>query len=470
MFRSTLSLLAALILLIGISTTAQAEVSGSFNTYFIMFPDGTQTDAVEFFFDIQSYLEVYITLSGLTLGFDTGFGPTGVEFAIINFDTFIGALQLDAKLIFAEPFGCTLFADPVGNEPDANVVGQCPGPFVVPLGDGNGDGVLDREVGFVAQRLETEINIAGITLNNLAIFEDVDFPDIQGRNPVTGATNDHEHDHFNGTVLYDLSGFDGIVDNQTPTFGFGDVISISGQTVSGITVSGSTALCSNPMLTLYIKKRNFPTEVNKACTSQFGNNAAPLEGGAKTPLVFEKETLSVEGVQLGGILLNFNTIFLPLNPIATVIDASFNLFNLADVTAQLSSDNITSLSLDQIVITISSPNLVISLVDLGGDLTIDATRVVFNVIIPNFDLTFVLQSDTSGLTFAEFSAGSSFGGINFHTTTTFRPKGGPVGQLTWDQTSFGIHHQAGPFNFGGWFKFSTMTGLEYIKFKVGVDF
>jgi len=449
MSRKVLSALMAFTLILGFAVVTKGDVTGSFDLHIQMIAMGTQTEAVQFFFDIQANLQVNVTLSGLTIGADIGFGTTGIEFAIINLNTSLGALQVNDQFVFAEPFGCTLYTGgAVSNSAAGGPSGQCLGQYVVALGDGDGDGVVDGEVGFVKKRIGLELNIAGITLNNLAIFEDVDFPDIQGGSA-------HEHDHFDGTLAYDLSGVNSLVDDQTPTFGFGDVISVSGQTVSGITVTGLTAFCANGRN--YIKKRNFQWEVNKACSAGFGNGSTPLEGGAKTPLLFEREDLSIEGIELGGIVLDISTTFLPLQPISSVINASFTLLDLADITATLTSDNITNLAFSSLSLAVSSGNLSVALVDTDGDLQFDGTSSSLSLVLnPNqnpADLTISLNSDSTGLTNASFALGISRGILSLDTTTNFAGDGS--GNLEWTGTSFALS-----VDYGNGFALTALTGFS----------
>lgn len=466
MSRKILSVLFMFTLLFGYAQIAHADVTGSFELDITLIPEGAQTEAVKFDIDFQANLVINITLSGITFGADLGFGVTGVEFAVLSLTTNLGALAVFDQFVFAEPFACALFTG--GPVSDLNtitggggLVGQCPGQQVVPIGDGDGNGVIDRAVGFVKKRINLELNIAGITLTNLALFEDVDFPDIQG-----GA--DHEHDHFDGTLGYDLSGVNTNVDDQTPTFGFGDVISISGQTVSGITVTGATAFCASG--TNYIKKRSFPWEVNEACTSAFGNGTTPLEGGAKTPILFEEEVLWVEGIELGGVTLDVHTTFVPLKPINATIIASTNILDLADVTATFTSMNITNLSLNSIVATVASGNLSIVIVDLGGDLTLDLTTAVLSVVLnPNqnpADFVVSITTGNTGLSSAAFSLGISRATIDLDSTTTFSGNG----SLSWSSTSFSIDvNGGGGITFGANFTY-TPTGMGPTALEFGITF
>src|SRR5574337_1713402 len=442
MSRSVLSVLLAFLLFSGIAAVSKADVTGSFDIHITLNPERNQTEAVKFFIDFQSNLVVNVTLSGLTFGADLGFGVTGLEFAILSLTTNLGALAVNDDFVFATPVGCSSFP----------ASGQCAGANVGPIGD----------VGFVKKRIELELNIAGITLTNLALFEDVDFPDIQGG-------SNHEHDHFDVTDFYAVGAVNNTVDDQTPTFGFGDVISLSGQTVSGITVSGSTSICASG--NNYIKKRHWQYEVNKACTAQFGMNTTALEGGAKTPLLFEEETLDIAGVEIGGVTVDISTLFIPLGPVSSDITASFSVLDLADVTVSLSSDNITNLSLNSIVVSVTSGNLSLTLIDVNGDLTVDETDAALSVVLnPNqnpADLTVVIVTESgAGVMFASFSLGISRGVLNLDTTTTFAG----TGTLAWVGTTFDLSVDGGGgISFGASFEY-TPGGMGETSITLGVVF
>jgi len=457
MSRRILSALLALLMVVGFTAMTKADVTGSFDIHIALNPEGNQTEAVKFFIDFQSNLQVNVTLSGLTFSADLGFGTTGVEFAILGLTTNLGALAIHDDFVFAPPFGCANFP----------AAGQCAGIDTFPIGDGDGDGVVDNAVGFVKKRIEMELNIAGITLTNLALFEDVDFPDIQGG-------GGHEHDHFGPGSTYNVGQNDAIVDNQTPTYGFGDVITLSGQTVSGITVTGSTTICASGRN--YIKKRSWPYEVNKACTSGLGfvdPEFGPIEDGAKTPLLFEEETLSVEGVVVGSVTLDVYTAWHPNddNGFLTDIIASFSLLDLADVVVTMSSDNITSLSLSKIVVAVSSGNLSLTLTDTGGNLSIDKTVAVLSVVLnPNqnpADLTVAITAVAgTGVTLAAFSLGISRGALSLDTTTVFAG----AGTLDWVGTSFSLSVDTGSgISFGAEFEY-TPAGMGETTIELGVTF
>lgn len=474
MSRRILSALLALILVATFATVAKADVTGSFEIDITLTPEGSQTEAVKFDIDFQSNLVINILLSGLTFGADIGFGVTGVEFAVLSLRTSLGALSVDDEFVFAAPFGCADWPE------DA----VCSGANVIPVGDEDGDGVVDNGVGFVKKRINLQLTIAGISLENLAIFEDVDFPDID--NDDDGG---HEHDHFgplaaagsDGPIVgptYNTSDTNSTVNDATPTFGFGDVITISGETVSGISVTGSTAICAGGTNT--IKKKSWQYEVNSACTASFGgalgavsdDEDIAIEGGAKTPLLFESETLTLSNIEVGGITFAFTTVFKPGEPLEAEGTASFNVLGLADIVVSFSSSNITNLTLSEIVATIISDKITIVLTDTDGDLTVDTTEATLVVTLnPNQNEATLTASITTekdtGVTDASFALSISRTILTLSTTSSFA---GDSGELAWDETSFSMSVDGGA---GISFSFNTSytpTGMGATSIKLTVGF
>lgn len=455
-----------LIFILSISSISKADVTGSFNLNIDLIPVGTQTEAVKFYIDFQSNLVTNITLSGMTLGADIGFGVTGLEFAILTLFVDFGAMVFEDQFVFAPPFGCGLVGPGLSNsngalvDEDDDLTSECPGNEVFRVGDGNADGLVDNAVGFVKKRIELEMNIAGLVLHNLAIFEDVDFPDISG-------FSSHEHDHIGpgggatNPSLYFVGRVNNTVNDQTPTFGFGDVITISGETVSGIMVTGTTAICASGISS--IKKKVWEYEVNEACTTQFTQ-------GNVTPLMFDRETLSLENITFAGVTVNINTIFLPLKPISATITASFSAFGFADVTVSLSTDDITSISIGTIVTSILSENISLTLIDVFGDLKIDAATAVFFTVLnaaqSPASLVGTITLGTQGITSASVSLGVNRGPLSLNTATSFTGSG----SLSWSATSFrlSIVTNAG-IVLGVRLRFSP-SGIADTNFTLGVVF
>jgi len=436
MSRRILSAFLALVLVAGFAFVSKADVTGSFDIDIALDPQTNAFEAVVFDIDLQANLQVNVTLSGLTFGADLGFGTTGVEFAVLSLTTNLGALSVFDQFVFAPPFGCDSF-------PSTN--SQCAGQFVGPIGSSNGS-TVDNAVGFVKKRVEMELNIAGITLNNLAIFEDVDFPDIHGPDSDPG---DHEHDHFTTSDLYDLSTSDNTIDNSVPTFGFGDVITLSGQTVSGISVTNITGICADTQTVNRIKKRSFAGEVNKYCA---GNAGSANEETNEALLAFEVEKILIEGVELGGLTIDTELEFRPGLPVSADFDVSFSVAGLANVVVNASSSNITNLSLDPLTVVVAADNLTLSLVDNEGDLEFDQVSASFALTLnPNQNpaslSVLVITDRDTGLSFLQGTLTVSRSGLTLSSTTSWVDTNDD-GELTWNTTTFSLSAEAGALNFG----------------------
>lgn len=72
MSRRILSALLALLMVAGFTAMTKADVTGSFDIHITLNPEGGQTEAVKYFFDIQSNLQINVTLSGLTFSVEPG--------------------------------------------------------------------------------------------------------------------------------------------------------------------------------------------------------------------------------------------------------------------------------------------------------------------------------------------------------------------------------------------------------------
>lgn len=456
----------AALALVGFGTaTARADVTGTFNIDITLFPQGTQTEAVKFDIDLMSNFQFNSTFSGLTLGADLGFGVTGVEFSILKLAANLGALTFRQDGVFAVPFGCKLFLAPVGNGPDAQLGGACPGNRVVQIGDADGDNTIDpNAVGFVKSRTEIELNVAGITIQTLVLFEDVDFPDIHGVEPLTGFS-DHEHDHFSGALPYHVYGLNGETDDQTPTYGAGAVLSISGQTVSGITLVSETAFCAAGRN--HIKKRAWAYEVNKACSMQ--DVGFVIEGGG-SPFLVDEQRFWLRGLGGEGASIDLHAAFSPLHrSMEGAITASFTV---AEVATLLATGAFTSSGLRSLILELTSGNAQITLTDLNLDLTIDAGVAVFSFILnPEanpMDLTVKIEGDGQGLSDFTLSLGWRQGMMRFASETLFSRNAATHG-FDWTSTGFGLSGRTDSFSFGTDFSFSV-GGISAIHLTLGFLF
>jgi hypothetical protein len=105
-------------------------------------------------FDIESILNLNLTISGMVFSINSAIGIAGPEHFIVTGVANLGAATVRAEMWFAVPFE---------TQPDPNGMANI---IVIQPGD---------EL-FVKKRLTTIINLGGVTIENLAMFEDVTFP------------------------------------------------------------------------------------------------------------------------------------------------------------------------------------------------------------------------------------------------------------------------------------------------------
>jgi hypothetical protein len=189
---------------------------------------------------------------------------------ILSVATTVGFIDIDDRFVFAQPFGAITDGSGMRN-------------FAC-FENAVDSGVCD--LFFVKKRVEVSIPISGVTLSNLALLEDINFPEC---NVVPLET----------CVAKPQSG---VYTAQSQAFAFGDLIEISGQTPSGITVTGRTGICFQNKSNL-IKKHFFIGTVNPDCV-EGAQTPSP-----KPPLFFDFESLSIEGVPLAADILMSTTVF-----------------------------------------------------------------------------------------------------------------------------------------------------------------
>ena len=267
-------------------------------------------------FDIESITNLNITISGMVVTIDSAIGIAGPEHLIIQEIFNLGAVTIHPEMWFATPFETVL---------DAN---SQPNVVVIPPG----------EPLFVKKRLTTILNIAGITLTNLAMFEDVNFP-----NP--GADF--------GPLIYPA---------QSQSFGFGDIVTLTGQTVSGITITSTTGFCAT-LAANTVKKHSAPGSVNPACTATLGGILVePIEGGAKTPILFDFENISIGGLSVGGVSAGASLNFRPLTGLQFGTSLNYPFMNIATLAFSFSYSAMGGITADDaFAITLASAPLNISL-------------------------------------------------------------------------------------------------------------
>jgi len=216
--------LAALLAATVWSVAARADVEGSFNFVIDMRPQTTAGETSKMDFDVEAYLTLITTVSGLELGIDTTMGIAGPEYLIMSVSTTLGALDLMDEFVFAVPYyGVSSYYWDDWYFFD----------FMSP-GRGMKGGTRGGPLLFVKKRVTSEITIGGLNVYSLFMLEDVNFPD-----PRTSSL-----------VPEDLNG-DGVYDSADQQWGLGAIARISGTTVSGIEVTNWTGFCADWGLYFY---------------------------------------------------------------------------------------------------------------------------------------------------------------------------------------------------------------------------
>jgi hypothetical protein len=375
MTKRVLSIVIAVLLVS--SFAAMAGVEGDFTFDISIYPqvsDGmTLNEISKFDFDFQGILDLDITISGLTVGTDLAFGIAGIEHFIATISTTLGALSITDEFVFAAPYDEVETCYKVVNhvlveDPDG------------PICFSNYPRISDLQ--FVKKRVTTSLTIAGVTFDALVMFEDVNF----------------SHPY---TPPY-----------QTPSYQFGAIVTISGETVSGITVTSKTGINAGWYSYYYTALHSklfvlhyLPMQFYKNTIKKYTWYEAVVPG-------FFKERISIEGISIAGLTIDSYTyLVMDLDDMTAdwdqVLRVSFSIAGIADVTAALFSDNPLSFALAAGVYTLTTDFLSIQWVD-DGDLTFtlgDDVLVLATIPIQNAEFTFGAQIiPTIGIDFAFFEA------------------------------------------------------------------
>jgi len=212
-------------------------------------------------FDIESIVNASLSLSGMTFTLRSAMGIPGLEHLILTGLFTLGNVDLAAELWLATPFESVT---------DVNLL---PNTVVIPPG----------RFLFVKQRLTTEIALGGIALKNLAIFEDVTFPNPGSAYGEADCDGDGSPE---GTCVA------GVETNpadqyQTQSFAFGNLTTLQGQTPSGITIASQLGICATDASNS-VKKFSASGSVNPDCAA----------GGLKPGLLFDLMTVSIASIPL----------------------------------------------------------------------------------------------------------------------------------------------------------------------------
>jgi len=265
---------------LGSAFTADAQLTGSSFVSFMMEPIpctlvgeiklDTPCEKTLLKFDIESIIQLSASVSGMVFSIDSAIGIPGLEHLILRGLFTFGGVDLTSELWLATPFETVT---------DVNLM---PNTVMIPPG----------KFLFVKQRITTVITLGGLTAKNLAILEDVTFP-----NP--GAS--YGESDCDGDGLPEGTCVLGIETNpadqyQTQSFAFGDLITMTGQTPSGITVTSQLGICATNAGKA-VKKFSAPGGVNPDCAAR----------RVKPSLLFDLLTVSISGILLtAGVRANVN--------------------------------------------------------------------------------------------------------------------------------------------------------------------
>jgi hypothetical protein len=209
------------LLTLGVYTsTAQADVTGSFGTHIALLPQTQASEISLMDIDFQNELNVTAVISGLSTTFHTHFGIAGVEDVQVTSTATLGALDVSTKLVFAR------------------------------FAFGSIDPFYDS-LHFIKKVVRASLQLGGVQFTNTAVFEDT-----------------------NAFV------------SQTAAYAFGDVISIAGQTPSGISIAATTGICMQQIPNSIKKHFNIvPWSINPDCATE-----------PKPDLLFDFERITISGV------------------------------------------------------------------------------------------------------------------------------------------------------------------------------
>ena len=446
--------------------TAHADVTGSFTTSINVLPDSNQTVDSEIGlleFDVENAINLTVVISGLSTTLHSHFGLAGVEDVTLSYAATLGALDINGQFVFGR-----FAASAVGIGANGISIMSLWNPYP-----------QQNEMRFIKKRVEMGISLGGVTFNNLAMFEDVTL-----NGPVVedafGAGADLVYGGLPSTVV-NSGGFPLTAEwPQTPVYGFGDVISLSGQTPSGVSISASTGICAEQHPNV-IKKHTWKYRVNPHCAGiEFeavdGQYRLVDDGFVKPDLMFDFENLTISGVPVASGV----TASAVINCVKTTACSMTNTFNFSGAgpipfsASFLFSDLFTlTFAGAELTFTTGPGTLVIGLTDTGELEVVD------------LDLSTTLNPDTNPATFfvdATFDPGQglesadvglniSRSNVDFGIEATFeQPSGAAAGDpAEFDSVSFSVGTAFGAIDMStsasfGAFGFTSSTTSFTINF------
>lgn len=323
--RLSIILLVSFGLILSLDHAARADITGTSRIDFFMEPISctvvgeikldTPCEKTILTFDIESVLAVNVSVSGLSMTLNSAMGIAGLEHLIVVGNATIGSVDVIPELWLAAPFQSVI---DINN--NLNIVLILPGNLM-----------------FVKKRFTTVFNLAGVSIRNLAIFEDVTFP-----NPgaVYGVVDCDGDGLPEGTCVHGIqtNPFDRY---QTQTFAFGDLLQVSAATPSGVSLLVDLGICATRDANV-VKKFAAEGKVNPECASQpkpdilFDFLSTSISGIPIAPGVFASTAINcikVTKCQLLSTLSVSGTGF-PAISLSLLISELFNL-SFSGITLQL---------------------------------------------------------------------------------------------------------------------------------------
>lgn len=221
-----------------------ADVTGSVISHIAIEPAGGSTELPPLRFDPSTALNVKLSTSGLNTSLHSHWGLAGVEDVLITARATLGAVTLASETVFGR------FSGACRKNTDTDETCETLKNDPVPTSD---------ELLVLKERITTRLSLGGFQLRHLSMVEDVAFPQV-----VSSQTHSASMQRF----------------------GFGSVVTLEGETPSGVSILARTGICAARSPNT-IKHHAFPFEVNPDCVN---------EGTAKPNLLFDFEELVVEDI------------------------------------------------------------------------------------------------------------------------------------------------------------------------------
>ena len=254
------------------SEEARADVTGTLTLETVLHPTQSPSQEAEervHIADFRAHLAVGVQTSGLLAQIDAQLGTPGVEHVLLTASSTLGALNVHAQLVFAQPYASISLTSALTGLVNAFT-------FQVPIGP----------ILFVTHRVETSLTAFGVLLKNLAIFEDVNF-----RHPFA-------------TLALGMGGPLPVLPTytaQSQTFRFGDVLMVRGQFFNGSTLTMTAGVNADPSQGKVIKGHGFSGAVIDSERLTFVKEIISLQGWRVGPAtvglaaVFEDDRISASG-------------------------------------------------------------------------------------------------------------------------------------------------------------------------------